>query len=43
MPKKELLSLKEARVNRMIEERESLERERKQEERRALQNQIMQK
>ena len=43
MPKKELLSLKEARVNRMIEEREAIERERKQEERKAIHNQIMQK
>ena len=43
MPKKALFDLKEARVNRMIEERESLERERKQEERKALQNQIMKK
>jgi len=36
MPKKTLLNLKETRVNRMIEEQQNLERERKEQERQAL-------
>ena len=43
MPKKSLLELKEARVNRMIEEQKNMERERKEQERQALHNQILQK
>lgn len=43
MPKKTLMELKETRVNRMIEEQQNLERERKEQERQALQNQILQK
>ena len=43
MPKKHLLELKDTRVNRMIEEHQSMERERKNQEKQALQNQILQK
>lgn len=43
MPKKALLDLKDTRVNRMIEEQQNLERERKEQERQALKNQILQK
>ena len=43
MPKKILLELKDTRVNRMIDEQKNLERERKIQERQAIQNQILQK
>lgn len=43
MPKKTLLELKETRVNRMIEEQQNLERERKEQERQATRDQILRK
>ena len=43
MNKRELLELKEARINRMMEEQKALERERKKQESSTVQNRILAK